>query len=64
MKKVALRFPSVPFIWEFISLTKPSYLHVRVCEKLVICTCSDDNISLAKNKFQAIIVNDETVQNN
>lgn len=56
MNQVTLLFPSVAFIWEFIQLTKPDYLHVRIKDKIVICSCKKESIEIAVNKYEAKII--------
>ena len=56
MKQVTLRFPSVAYIWEFIQLTKPDFLQVRIKELIVICSCSKEVTEMALKKYGAKVI--------
>lgn len=58
-QKVILQFRSVKDLWAFKKEANPVFVVLDAHVKLIICECTDENITLAKEKYKAEIINFE-----
>lgn len=59
-REVKLRFPDLYTLWNFAQSIQVGTMEIRAGEKLLICPCSDADISIALKKYRAEILMDET----
>jgi len=62
--KIQLRFPNLHVLWSFAQSIKSTSLEIDTAHKLLTCYCTESEISLAIEKFNAEVVPDAVHQMN
>ena len=56
MKKVTLKFPSLPSIWDFMQTINANFVHVNAAKRTLTCDCCEADIELAVKNFDAVVM--------
>jgi len=59
MKRVTLQFPDLYLLWSFAKTLHSNNLEINTASKSLVCNCSPENITEARDRFKAIVVNME-----
>ena len=53
MKKITLQFSSLDDLWDFVLDSKLEFIEINIRKKLLVCQCSEKDVELAINRFNA-----------
>lgn len=56
MKKVTLKFPSLPAIWDFMQVIQANFVHVNAAKRTLTCDCNEHDIEIAVKNYKAVVM--------
>ena len=60
MKKVTFKFPSAQFLWQYKQSIESHSIEANMHDLTLSCVCSDAEIELAMNRFNAKILHSDS----
>jgi hypothetical protein len=57
-KKIVLQFPTLHVLWSFAQTLTTNSMEVNTSNKTLTCDCFEDEIDLAVNKYNAVLIQD------